>query len=196
MPFVAIVFRDNAKTAKHSHRGARYVAGLVDLPAIGQQLRRECEAVGVAEADPVVALTDGGAGFEERLTAAMAGVAKHVNFILDFWHAAEHLQEFAKVFVRDEDAREEQVKTWCHLMKHAGGQILLRELESLDLTSATPLIIDSNRPLTGYLRHNVHHMDYPTSVRNGWQIGSGNHRGKPGGETFVGHVKKVQDRQS
>ena len=47
MPLVAIVFRDNAKTTKHSHRGARYVAGLVDLIEFGQQLRREYEAVGV-----------------------------------------------------------------------------------------------------------------------------------------------------
>lgn len=173
MPLVALVFRDNAKTTKHSHRGARYVAGLVDLPAIGQQLRDECIAVGIDRADQVNALTDGGAGFEERITAALAGIAKHVNFILDFWHAAEHLEEFAKVFVRDETIRQAQVKTWCHLMKHAGGHVMLRELESLDLTKASPLIIEAHRQLTGYVRNNVHRMDYPTYVRNGWQIGSG-----------------------
>ena len=125
MSLVATVFRDNAKTTKHSYRGARYVAGLVDLPAIGQQLRRECEAVGVARADQVVALTDGGAGLEDCLTESLAGIAKYVIFVLDFWHAAEHLQEFANVFVRDETARKEQVKTWCHRLKHEGGQAIL-----------------------------------------------------------------------
>jgi hypothetical protein len=65
MPLVALVFRDNAQTTKHSQRGARYVCGLVDLDAIGQQLRRECLAVGIAGADQVLALTDGDAGFEE-----------------------------------------------------------------------------------------------------------------------------------
>lgn len=173
MSLVGTVFRDNAQTTKHSHRGARYVAGLVDLPAIGQQLRRECEAVGVAEADQVVALTDGGAGLEDCLTQGLAGLAKHLIFILDFWHAAEHLQEFANVFVRDETARATQVKAWCHLMKHAGGRILLRTLEELDLTKASPQIIEAHRQLTGYVRNNVHRMDYPTYVRNGWQIGSG-----------------------
>ena len=173
MSLVGTVFRDNAQTTKHSHRGARYVAGLVDLPTIGQQLRRECEAVGVTEADQVVALTDGGAGLEDCLTQALAGLAKHLIFILDFWHAAEHLQEFANVFVRDETARATQVKAWCHLMKHAGGRILLRTLEELDLTKASPQIIEAHRQLTGYVRNNVHRMDYPTYVRNGWQIGSG-----------------------
>lgn len=173
MSLVGTVFRDNAQTTKHSHRGARYMAGLVDLPTIGQQLRRECAAVGVANADQVVALTDGGAGLEDCLTEALAGLAKHMIFVLDFWHAAEHLQEFANVLVRDETAREAQVKAWCHLMKHAGGQILLRTLEELDLTKASPQIIEAHRQLTGYVRNNVHRMDYPTYVRNGWQIGSG-----------------------
>ena len=173
MSLVALVFRDNAQTTKPSQRGARYVCGLVDLLAIGQQLRRECEAVGIAGADQVLALTDGGAGFEACITEALAGVAKLVIFVLDFWHAAEHLQEFAKVYIRDETAREEQMKTWCHLLKHAGGAVLLRELESLDLTSATPLILEAHRQLTGYVRNNLHRMDYPTYVKNGWQIGSG-----------------------
>ncbi len=93
MPLVALVFRDNAQTTKRSHRGARCVCGLVDLPAIGDQLRRECIAVGIAGADQVLALTDGGAGFEDCITEALVGVAKQAIFILDFWHAAEHLQE-------------------------------------------------------------------------------------------------------
>lgn len=173
MPLVALVFRDNAKTTKPAQRGARYVCGLVDLDAIGQQLRRECEAVGIDRADQVLALTDGGAGFEECITTALAGIAKHVIFILDFWHAAEHLQEFAKVYVRDEAAREAQLKSWCHLLKHAGGAVLLRELEALDLTTVSPLVIEAHRQLTGYVRNNLHRMDYPTYVRNGWQIGSG-----------------------
>lgn len=109
-----------------------------------------------------------GAGFQECLTEALAGVAKHVIFILDFWHAADHLPEFTKVFVREETAREEQIKTWCHTLKHAGGAVLRRELESRDLTSTSPLIIESHRPLTDYVRNNLHRMDYPTSVRNGW----------------------------
>ena len=46
-------------------------------------------------------------------------------------------------------------------------------MESLDLANASPLIIKAHRQLTGYVRNNVHRMDYPTYVRNGWQIGRG-----------------------
>lgn len=77
MPLVALVFRDNARTTKPSQRGARDVCSLVDLPAIEHQLRRKCEAVGVEHTDQVVALTDGGAGFEEYITEALAGIVKH-----------------------------------------------------------------------------------------------------------------------
>ena len=173
MPAIALVFRDNAQSTKHSHRGARYVCGLHDLATIGQQLRRECLAVGVPSADQVVALTDGGSGFEECLITALAGVAKSIDFVLDFWHASEHLQEFGNVFVRDEAERKVQVAAWCHTLKHEGGRAVLDQLEALDLTAATPVIIEAHRLLTGYLRNNLHRTDYPKYVANGWQIGSG-----------------------
>ena len=173
MPVTGIVFRDNARSTKHSHRGARYVCGLGELEAIGQELRRECLAVGVQFADHVVALTDGGSGLEQCLTVSLAGIAKLLTFVLDFWHASEHLQEFGNVFVREEAARKEQVTAWCHTLKHEGGRVVLEQLEALDLAAATPAIIESHRQLTGYLRHNLHRTDYPTYVANGWQIGSG-----------------------
>lgn len=46
-------------------------------------------------------------------------------------------------------------------------------MESLDLTSATPAVLEAHRQLTGDVRHNLHRMDYPTDVENGWQIGRG-----------------------
>ncbi len=43
--------------------------------------------------------------------------------------------------------------------------MLLRELESLDLATGTPPILEAHRPLTGYMRHNLHRMDDPTSLK-------------------------------
>lgn len=34
-------------------------------------------------------------------------------------------------------------------------------------------MIEAHRLLTGYLRNNLHRTDYPTYLKNGWQIGSG-----------------------
>jgi hypothetical protein len=176
MPYVAAVFNPLFDRAKKSHRmkEARYVSGLLSLSEIGQQLRRECQAVGLGRADKVIALTDGGNGLPECLWGAVAGQGVDLVYILDFFHAADHAVEFAKVVhPHDETAQTQQADAWCHTLKHEGGQALLLELERWDLSERTPTLIEAHRKFTGYLRNNQDRMDYPTYVRNGWQIGSG-----------------------
>jgi hypothetical protein len=176
MPWVAVVFNPQPTHEKERRRRiweSRSVSGLMELPEIGAQLRRECEAVGIAEADLVIGLTDGGNGLENCLCDALAGLGLQIVFILDFWHASEHLQEFAKLFVSDEAARKQQVSAWCHRLKHAGGEALLQELSELDLARASPAIREGHRQLTGYFRSNLHRMEYPKYTARGWQIGSG-----------------------
>ena len=46
---------------------ARYLAGFYDLEGIGAQLRRQADAVGLWQAECVIALTDGGNGLEPML---------------------------------------------------------------------------------------------------------------------------------
>lgn len=177
MPWVGAVFNPQpTHETKRSRRvwEARYVSGLMSLPEIGQQLRRECQAVGVPEADVVIGLTDGGAGLENCLLDVMGGLAKDIVFILDFYHASEHVLEFAKVFLADEaEVRQQQVEAWCHTLKHQGGEALLEELQRLDLSSAAPAAREAHRQLLGYLGTNLHRTDYPTYIARGWQIGSG-----------------------
>ncbi len=175
MPYVGVVFNPQAATEKRRQRiwQTRYVAGLISLDEISSQLRVECTSVGVASADVVVALTDGGNGLEECLTSTLRGLATRVEFILDFHHAADHLTEFAKTLIKDDAKRQAQIKEWCHELKHQGGEHLLSNLESLDLTKASKKCVEEHRKLLGYVRGNVHRMDYPRYVSNGWQIGSG-----------------------
>lgn len=176
MPWVGCVFNPEP-TREDGHRplkNARYVSGLMSLPEIGFQIRKECEAVGVKDADLVIAITDGGAGLEDCLLDAVAGQMKEIQYILDFFHVSEHVHDFAKVLLPgDEDVRRRRAEDWCHTLKHQGGQVLLGELESLDLTEARPDVIESHRQLTNYLRNNLHRTEYPTYIKNGWQIGSG-----------------------
>lgn len=176
MPYVACVFNPLFDRDKKSHRlkDARYVSGLLSLSEIGQQLRRECQAVGLFRADKVIALTDGGNGLPECLWDVVAGQGVDLVYILDFFHAADHAVEFAKVVhPHDETARTKQVEAWCHTLKHEGGKALLLELECWDLSEQTPALVEAHRKFTGYLRNNQDRMDYPTYVKNGWQIGSG-----------------------
>jgi hypothetical protein len=146
----------------------------MSLPEIGAQLRRECCAVGVDQADVVVALTDGGNGLEGCLLDALAGIGRDIVFILDYWHAAEHLREFAKLLIpHDEERRKQQTEQWCHLLKHSGGKAMLEVLEALDLSQASTPVRQAHQDVTGYLRNNLHRTNYPAYLANGWQIGSG-----------------------
>ena len=152
----------------------RYVCGVMSLVEIGRQLRSECVAVGIADAEVVLALTDGGNGLEACLVeTVLAGLARETVLILDFFHATEHLREFAKSWLPDESARREQVTHWCHVLKHQGGTALLTELEALDCTSRNAAQLEAHRLVTQYVRNNLHRMDYPTYIANGWEIGSG-----------------------
>lgn len=176
MPWVGCVFNPQPahKKPRPRMKNARYVSGLMSLSEIGFQIRQECQAVEINNADLVIALTDGGAGLEDCLLDAVAGQMKQIEYILDFYHASEHVLEFAKgLFAGDAPARQAQVDAWCHKLKHEGGRALLGELESLEFPNARPEVIESHRLLTNYLRNNLHRTDYPRYVKNGWQIGSG-----------------------
>jgi hypothetical protein len=102
-----------------------------------------------------------------------------VNFpravwILDFYHAAEHLSDFAKVYCGSDAATaEEMSEEWCHELKHRGGNALLATLEALNLRGRTDAIREAHRLMTGYVRNNLHRMDYPRYLEERWQIGSG-----------------------
>lgn len=175
MPWVATVFSPpgTAPRKRRARMSARYVSGLMSLGEIGGQLRRECRAAGLAQAEVVVGLSDGGAGLEGCLIDAVAGMAGEFHLILDFYHAAEHVREFARVLVSGEEPRQKQVEEWCDTLKHQGGAALVEELERLDLSEASGELRESHRLLLGYLGSNVHRMDYPAYVAQGWPIGSG-----------------------
>jgi hypothetical protein len=185
MPWVAAVFnpwpvpvkkhkrRRGDKRRQHQLRQVRYVSGLMSLPEIGGQLRRECQIVGVSQADVVIGLTDGGNGLEGCLLDALAGLGPQIVFILDFYHVTEHLREFAKLWIQDEELRRERVRNWCRTLKRRGGAALVEELLAVKISGAAPGIQESHYELLGYLRNNLHRMDYPTYIANGWQIGSG-----------------------
>ena len=149
MPWVGSFFNPGLKDRRRSKGvfNVRYVSGLISLPEIGAQLRRECQVVGVGKAGVVIGLTDGGNGLENCLTDVLSGIARSVVFILAFFHAAEHLREF--------------------------GKVLFAELEALGLSSASPVTKKAHTELLGYLKSNLYRMDYPQYLDRGWQIGSG-----------------------
>jgi hypothetical protein len=150
----------------------RYLAGLTGgLAALGEPLRRQGAQIGMDRAERWVAISDGGAGVEDFLRANFPRVAV---VILDFFHAAQHLSDWAKAWhPDDDDAAGRRAGDWCHRLKHAGGATVLAALTALDVAGQSAAVQEAHRQLVGYVANQVHRMDYPTYRAKGWQIGSG-----------------------
>jgi len=73
----------------------------------------------------------------------------------------------------DEELRNELLTSWCHTMKQKGGQGIVAVLATLSLPPRKPGVKAQYETTLNYLRNNLHRMDYPTYVANGWCIGSG-----------------------
>ena len=178
MPYVAMVFNPVPELPADSPyrpgpkavMQARYLAGLYDLDELGLQLRQQAGQVGMNQADVWIGLTDGGNGLEEFVRR---NFPRDPVLILDFWHAADHLTELGQALEPGDEARRQQlVQGWCHLLKHEGGARLVALLEGLALPRRAG-VRGTYDEVLGYLRNNVHRMDYPTYRANGWSIGSG-----------------------
>ncbi|MEO6809460.1 MAG: ISKra4 family transposase [Isosphaeraceae bacterium] len=149
---------------------ARYQAGLMDLDELGVRMRRQAAQVGMDRVELWVALSDGGNGLDNFMDVFFPRATR----ILDFYHAAEHLGGLAKAYGGgNPEAITTLIETWSHQMKHEGGAAVLKTLEELDLRGHGSATIEEHRLVTGYVRKNLHRMDYPSYREQGWQIGSG-----------------------
>jgi hypothetical protein len=145
-----------------------YLSGF-DQKVVAEQLREYAIAFDLGRADRVVALTDGGAGLESALGRHFGA---RVTFVLDFWHACEHLHEMSRVWHGDGAA------SWAEqavgVMRVSGGACLLEWLATHGPPAASPeAVSEAWRLLLGFVGGNVHRMDYPTYRARGWDIGSG-----------------------
>jgi hypothetical protein len=165
MPVVAMVWNAGEEGR------VRYVCGLSGgLAALGQPLRNQAAQVGMDRAMRWVAISDGGAGLEDWLQENFPRVEA---VILDFYHAAEYLNEWAKVLHADEAKAKLVAGAWCHRLKHEGGQAVLSALKEVDVSGRGAAVEEAHRVLLVYFGNQVHRMDYPRYRAKGWLIGSG-----------------------
>jgi hypothetical protein len=143
-----------------------------ELDALAEQVRFQARALGVVQVSDLIAVTDGGNGLEEALQRHLAD---NLKTILDWYHAAEHLCDFAKLWHANDEAAG---KKWSDeakgILYEQGGEALLTHLHSIQLPpTASVEVQEGLRTLIGYFENNRHRTDYPTYRRNGWDIGSG-----------------------
>jgi hypothetical protein len=178
MPYVAMVYNPVPELPADSPyqppaqavMQARYLSGLYDLDELGLQLRKQAAQVGMERAEVWIGLTDGGNGLEEFIRQ---NFARDPVLILDFWHAADHLTELAKLLHSDDEEQRQALLTrWCHTMKHEGGQAIVEVLQAHPLPRKKA-VQDQHAEVMAYFIKNLHRMDYPNYLANGWMIGSG-----------------------
>jgi hypothetical protein len=100
-------------------------------------------------------------------------LADDLTTILDWYHAAEHLCDFAKAWHGDDEAARTQWQTQAKgILYEQGGTALLVHLRGL-AAPADAAVADALRKLVKYFTDNEHRTDYPEYRRHGWDIGSG-----------------------
>lgn len=152
---------------------ARYLSGLYSLGEMGPLSRRLAAHVGMEEAEVWVALTDGGAGLAEF--CQMNFNRPDLVLILDFWHAASYLEKLARALhPHDEASAVGQAEQWCSLLKAEGGAAALAVLRNREWPARQSADLRQQRgEVEGYFESNLHRMEYPEYLAEGWQIGSG-----------------------
>lgn len=156
-------------TPKKEH--ARYLVDF-DLQSLAEQVRFQASACGIAQVKDLIAITDGGNGLEEALCRYLAD---DLRTILDWYHAAEHICDFAAVLHADDTLARQ---AWAHeakgILYERGGEALLAYLRALVLPPDTSAAVQERlRQLIGYMENNRHRTDYPRYRQQGWDIGSG-----------------------
>jgi hypothetical protein len=143
-----------------------------DHANLAATLRRYAVALGYDRAATVVALTDGGNGLEQALRRNFGGPTV---FVLDFWHAAEHLYEFAWAWHgRDSPEGRSWAEAATERLRREGGEAFLSWLEVLGVGGdASASARAAWEELCGYVRNQRHRMNYPEYRARGWDIGSG-----------------------
>jgi len=133
-----------------------------ETASLGEMYRR-----GVVNAKGVAAVMDG-AEWEQSFTDYHCPRAVR---ILDFAHAAEHVNQVGE-FLYGEHTAESQawLKEHLHQLKHEGPKKLLLEMQKLQKKYPQDKLITGN---FAYLKKREKQIQYPTFQAQGWPIGSG-----------------------
>lgn len=149
-------------TRKLSYFSRKVSSEEFETASLGEMHRR-----GVANAKAVAAVMDG-AEWEQSFTDYHCPRAVR---ILDFAHAAEHVNQVGE-FLYGEHTAESQawLKERLHQLKHEGPKKLLWEMQKLQKKYPQDKQITGN---FAYLKKREKQIQYPTFQAQGWPIGSG-----------------------
>jgi hypothetical protein len=96
----------------------------------------------------------------------------HATQILDFYHAKEHLCQFAINYFKDTQVRHQWIEEQCQTMLENDVGKVIEAIEQLP-ASTTKATEDQKQNLIGYYRKNRKRMRYSVFLKSGLLIGSG-----------------------
>jgi hypothetical protein len=174
--------KDGAAATAEEYEGAKakiktYVASMIAWEEFGWMLCVEAMRRGYGRAKDRLFISDGA----EALKSLRQMHFKDATFILDWYHAVEHLADCAKAaFVMGSDDCQRWYKRLKQKLWAGDVDAILRaiEKESLRVGKPEPKEPDSSPRVVlhrnlGYFANNREGLDYPWFRAEGWPIGSG-----------------------
>jgi hypothetical protein len=148
-------------------RNLSYFSRKVDAETFQRLALVEMHRRGVEQAQEVAAIMDG-AEWEQGFTDYHC---PHATRILDFAHAAEHVNAIGE-YLHGEHTPESQawLSERLHRLKHEGPDGLLLEFQQLEQHYPEAQAISGN---LAYLEKRKEQLQYPHFQAQGWPIGSG-----------------------
>ena len=143
-----------------------YTAAVLDSRLFGRVVRAEALRRGMRNARRLVVITDGAKWCETVLSMNFPG-ALH---ILDFYHAAEHLQQLATALLGERRDATVRFRLWRRALLRGKAPELIQQARDL-LPQARDAA--AARREIGYLDHNLPRMQYAQFKAQGLFIGSG-----------------------
>lgn len=92
--------------------------------------------------------------------------------ILDFYHAFEHLCEFAAVLLQNKEKRRKKRDSWKEKLRNEELEDIIREVKMYLVHPCMNVQLEAGKLLT-YLTNNRDRMKYKTYRKKGYLIGSG-----------------------
>ena len=135
----------------------------------GISLRDEANRRGCAKAKRVVVLGDGAVWIWELAK----NFFPEATCILDFWHAAEHLSETAKMLVGAGEKFDKLYKSWREKLANSELTEIVKEVQTLQAAHGSADVRESVQKNLNYLENNRARLDYKRYRAEGLFIGSG-----------------------
>ena len=151
-------------------RGETYVATEKNAKTFGAMLRRVANSRGYGNAEFRIQICGDGADWIENIVKE-AFPGKEVIFVNDFYHAAEHLNDFLACILKKGEALGKAFRKARGILRRNGGSGLVTHLKKFYGVSAQGNE-DATRELKYFVKR-TEHMKYQQYRKDGLYLGSG-----------------------